>query len=242
MLFLVGLLLGFQRAPVRRLRYFVVMCLGLFVVVQALGQTALTTETPEVNSENLLVILAPTVIIYGVSFFMTMLKQMNLPTRQFRYLIIGIFVILCCLPMKVVLRTRVSPVAYPPYFPPDIQQTAGWMKENELMMSDAPWAVAWYGQRQCVWLTLNAEDEFYAINNNLKPVQALYLTSETMDDKFLSDWMRGSERSWGSFVLQLVTQEQVPPNFPLRHVPGGSAAINSGIFLTDRDRWKFAPE
>ena len=58
------------------------------------------------------------------------------------------------------------------------------------MMSDVPWAVAWYGQRQCVWLTLNAQDDFFAINDYLKPVQALYLTPETMDAKLASDWVR----------------------------------------------------
>ena len=51
-------------------------------------------------------------------------------------------------------RPRPIPVAYPPYYPPAIQTVAGWLKEKELAMSDIPWAVAWYGQRQCVWLTL----------------------------------------------------------------------------------------
>ena len=91
------------------------------------------------------------------------------------------------------------------------------MKENELMMSDVPWAVAWYGQRQCVWLTLNAQDDFFAINDYMKPVQALYLTPETMDGKFVSDWVRGGEHSWGSFVRSGVLQNQIPPGFPLRN-------------------------
>ena len=66
------------------------------------------------------------------------------------------------------------PVVYPPYYPPDIQ--ARRLDEgNELMMSDVPWAVAWYGHHQCVWLTLNCQDEFFAINDYMKPVQALYL-------------------------------------------------------------------
>jgi len=243
MLFLAGLLLGFRNVAIRRMRYFVMMCLGLFMIVQALGQTALTKETPEMNSENLLVLLAPMVFIYSVSFFLTMLNQMNLPALLLRYPIIAAFTGLSCLPMIFTLwSSRVSPVVYPPYAPSDIQKTAGWMKENELMMSDVPWAVAWYGRRQCVWLTMNAEDDFYAINDYMKPVQALYLTSETMDGKFYSDWIRGGERSWGKFVLQTVVQSQYPNGFPLLHVPVGSAFITSGIFLTDRDRWKFATE
>ena len=170
------------------MRYFLLMCLGVFIVVQALGRTQLSDESPEVNSENLLVLLAPLVFIYGVSFFFTFLDQMKLAVPQLRYVVIAAFVALSCLPMIfALLSPKVLPVVYPPYYPPDIQQTAGWMKENELMMSDVPWAVAWYGHRQCVWLTLNAQDDFFAINDNLKPVQALYLTPKTMDGKFVSE-------------------------------------------------------
>jgi len=65
--------------PVRRMRYFLLMCLGMFMVVQALGRTQLSDESPEVNSENLLVLLIPLVFCYGVSFFFTFMEQMKLP-------------------------------------------------------------------------------------------------------------------------------------------------------------------
>jgi 4-amino-4-deoxy-L-arabinose transferase-like glycosyltransferase len=241
LLFWAGLLLSFRSVAVRRMRYFLLFCLGTFIVVQALGQTQLSVESPEVNSENLLVLLAPLVFLYGVSLFLTLLEQMNLPALQLRYPIIAAFAALSCLPMIfVMLPPKTSPVAYPPYFPPDIQQTAVWMKENELMMSDVPWAVAWYGQRQCVWLTLNAQDDFNAINYWMKPVQALYLTPETMDSRFVSDWVRTRDYSWGSFILQVVTQNQIPPSFPLRIAPKGF--LPERLFLTDRERWKLAPQ
>jgi hypothetical protein len=136
------------------------------------------------------------------------------------------------------LSPKASPVVYPPYFPPDIRQAAGWMKENELMMSDVPWAVAWYGRRQCVWLTLNPKDDFFAINDNLKTVQALYLTPQTTDAKFLSDWVL-NEHSWGNFIILGVVQNQIPSGFPLRNAPTGF--LPDRLFLTDRDRWGTAP-
>ena len=69
---------------------------------------------------------------------------------QLRYVVIVVFAGLSCLPMMfTLLSPKTMPVVYPPYYPPDIQQTAGWMKPDELMMSDVPWAVAWYGNRQC---------------------------------------------------------------------------------------------
>jgi hypothetical protein len=239
LLFLTGLLMGFRNMAGQRMRYFLLMCLGVLIVCQALGQTQLSVESPDINSENLLVLLAPLVFIYGASLFLTFLDQMKLPLPQLRYAIIALFVAVSCLPMISALSPpKTQPVAYPPYYPPEIQQTAGWMKENELMMSDVPWAVAWYGQRQCVWITLDAQDEFFAINDYLKPVQALYLTPESMDGRFISDWISPREFSWGSFIIQAVLQNQIPPGFPLRHaVPG---FLPERLFLTDRERWKLA--
>ncbi len=240
LLFWAGLLLSFRSAAARRLRYFLLLCLGTFVVVQALGQTQLSVETPEVNSENLLVLFAPLAFIYGVSFFLTLLEQMNLPALQLRYPIIGAFLVLTCLPMIfVLLPPKTNPVTYPPYYPPELQQTASWMQKNELMMSDVPWAVAWYGQRQCVWLSLNAQSDFFAINDNLKPVLAVYLTPETMDSRFVSDWVMTRDYSWGSYILQVVTQHQIPPAFPLRIAPKGF--LPERLYLTDRERWNLAP-
>ncbi|MGO9588339.1 MAG: ArnT family glycosyltransferase [Limisphaerales bacterium] len=241
-LFLAGLLLGFRGMAARRMRYFLLMCLGTFIVVQALGRTQLSDESPELNSENLIVLLAPLVFIYGVSFFFTFLDQMKLAVPQLRYVVIAVFVALSCLPMILIstlLAPRVMPVVYPPYYPPDIQQTAGWMKENELMMSDVPWAVAWYGRHQCVWLTLNAQDDFFALNDNIKTVQALYLTTETMDGKFISDILHNSGPGWGGFVLQAVAQNQIPKDFTLRYFAPG---LTSGMCFTDWQRWKVAQQ
>ena len=242
LLFLAGLLLGFRGTAARRMRYFLLMCLGTFLVVQALGRTQLSDDSPEVNSENLLVLLVPLVFCYGVSFFFTFLGQMKLSVLQLRYAVIAVFAALSCLPMIfMLLSPKASPVVYPPYYPPDIQNVAGWMKENELMMSDVPWAVAWYGRHQCVWLTLNAQDEFFAINDdfNLKPVLALYLTPETMNGKFVSDMVHSGEHSWGSFIVSGVLQNQIPQGFPLRNAPTGF--LPERLFLTDRERWKTAP-
>jgi hypothetical protein len=240
MLFLTGLLLGFRGAGARRVRYFLLMCLGVFIFVQALGKTQLSEESPEINSENLLVVLAPVAFIYGASFFLTLVSQMASQSQRLHFAVASLFAALCCLPMVfALLPPKNSPVVFPPYYPPEIQTVSGWMKENELMMSDVPWAVAWYGRRQCVWLTLNPTDEFEAIHKNMKPVSALYLTPKTMDAKFISDWALARDKSWGNFIFTAVTQNQVPPDFPLRHAPAGF--LPERMFLADdQKRWEKA--
>jgi hypothetical protein len=237
-LFFAGLFLGFRSMGARRVRYFLLMCLGVFIVAQSLGRTELSNLSPEINSENLLVLLVPLVFVFGASFFFTLLDQMTLPLVQLRYAVIAGFVALCCLPMFFALLSSTRPVVYPPYFPPEIQQTANWMKPDELMMSDVPWAVAWYGHRQCVWLSLDAQTDFYAINDYLKPVQALYLTPQTMDGKYVSEWMESGTNNWGNFILQTLTEKRVPDKFPLLAAPPGF--FPERLFLTDRARWKTA--
>jgi hypothetical protein len=237
-LFFAGLFMGFRRTGARRVRYFLLMTLALFIVVQSLGRTQLSELSPEINSENLLVLLVPLVVIFGSTFFFTLLDQMTLPLVQLRYAVTAGFVALSCLPLFFTLYSRNSPVAYPPYYPPDIQQVSNWMKPDELMMSDVPWAVAWYGDRQCVWLTRDAETEFFAINDYMKPVSALYLTPLTMDGKFVSDWVQTRNVSWGNFIVDAVIKNKIPAGFPLHNAPTGF--LPDRMFLTDRERWKIA--
>jgi hypothetical protein len=244
--FLVGLLVGFRNPALTRLRYFLLGCALVLTLAQALGRTQLSEESPEINSENLLVLLVPLVLVYGVSLFYLLLDQMPLPSVQLRYVVIGIFSLVACLPLLFVfVCPKTYPVAYPPYYPPAIQTLSGWLKADELAMSDIPWAVAWYGQRQCVWLTLkcmpdakdpNTHEDFLAINDYQKPINALYLTPQTMDMRFLSQGIGAGEQSWGSFAVEAVVKRKVPDFFPLRQSPTGW--FSDQLVLTDWQRWK----
>jgi hypothetical protein len=241
-LFFAGLLLGFTRPGVRRMRYFLMMCLGMLMVAQALGRTWLSDESPEINSENLLVLVLPLVFIFGTAFFFTLLDQMTLPAVELRYVVIGLFIALCCLPLFFAMWFKTRPVDYPPYYPPDIEKVAGWMKPNEMIMSDVPWAVAWYGQRQSVWVTEDANAQFFALNDYIKPVSALYLTLRTMDSRLVSDCFRAGPDSWGHFILEALSENKIPGDFPLHRAPSGSAEISSGLFLTAAERWKMGTD
>lgn len=235
-LFLVGLLLGFRKPAIRRLRYFLMMSLATLVIVQALGRTQLSVDSPEVNSENLLVLLVPLVFMFGVSLFYLLLDQINLPFLGLRPIVVGVFGFVMVLPMLFTfLPPKSSPVAYPPYHPQAIQQVSGWMTESELMMSDMPWAVAWYGQRQCIWLSRDANETFYAINDLLKPVRGLYFTTLTLDTPFASHWIKPGANSWGYFLIDSIVRRAFPATFPLREAAPGF--LPEHLFLTDRKRW-----
>lgn len=245
-LFLAGLLVPFLHPARQRLRWFVVLCLPVLVVVQALGRTHLSDETPEINTENLLVLVAPLVVMYGVAFFLTLLDQLELPLYSLRLTVMGLFVAVVGAPLLLVfLPPRPLRTSYPPYNPLIIQRVSSWLRPHELMMTDIPWAVAWYGQRQAVLLTrhflpppeeASSPDTFFAINDYLKPINALYLTPRTMDAKFLTGWVWAGERSWANLVLDALVSRSVPPWCPLRAAPSGF--LPEQLFLADWARWR----
>lgn len=247
--FLAGLLVPFRNVRLSRLRLFLVLALAVFGVAQAVGRTSLSTESPELNSENLLVVLAPLVFIFGAGFFLILLEQLSFPLLGIRHLVVGIFCLLAAAPLLLTfLSPHPSPIAYPPYYPPWIQHKARLMGDHELIMTDLPWAVAWYGgPKKSVWLTLRYKDkpgaarrnDFYEVNDFLKPVNALYLSTKmlkTLDPRAL--WkLEGEETEWewSHFIFGVFSKREVPTGFPLKRAPDG---LLPEIFLTDSERIK----
>lgn len=238
--FLVGLLVPFKSQILSRLRVWLLTGLVMFIGAQALASTPAYAETRETSSENLLVIFAPLVFMYGVGLFFTVLDQARASVWEARPLFIGGFIALIAAPLVVtLLPPRTYPVAYPPYSPPVIQAVSRWLQPDELMMSDIPWAVAWYGNRTCVWLPLTYQEDYQAINRQ-RPVKALYLTPQTMDNRFLSQWVQGENQGWGGFVAQCLLRKEVPSGFPLSRAYAD--LFPEQLFLTDRERWNEPPK
>jgi hypothetical protein len=109
------------------------------------------------------------------------------------------------------------------------------MRPEELMVSDIPAAVAWYGDRQCGWLPLDDDQEFYQFNR-LKPIKAVYLTQRTTNGRFLSQMML-EPKSWGHFVVDACQPYgEVPSGFPLTKAPRG--LLPDRMLVTDEPRWR----
>jgi hypothetical protein len=239
--FLVGLLVPFRRPALSRLRWLLLLSLVVLGCVQLLGRTCVWSESPEVNSENLLVVLSPLVVMYGVALFFTLLDALALPLPALRVMILALFCLVTSLPLiQAFLPPHSRPMAYPPYYPPLVQRIGGWFRQDEMLMSDMPWAVAWYGRRQCVLLTLNWQKDFLEITDYHKGIRGLYLTQLTTDAPFLSNWVKGENRSWASFLLEGIVRREVPTGFPLRRAP--DILWPEQFVLTDYDRWKVKTE
>jgi hypothetical protein len=100
------------------------------------------------------------------------------------------------------------------YFPPWIQEKVSRLNKDDLLMSDVPWAVAWYGHQPSLWLSLKhraaakdrVKEDFYAVAEQFRPVSGLYLTSKslkTMEIRSLAQWVQeegGTDQDWSRFV------------------------------------------
>jgi hypothetical protein len=231
--FIVGLMVGFSNPGASRLRYFILLSLLVLIFVQALGRTYLSDDSPEINSENLLVLLAPLGLVFAVSFFLLLLNQIFLPVRELRYLIIGVFCLAGCLPMLFTfLPPRPWPLAPAPYRPHTLHILGQWTKPTELLASDIPWAVAWYAERQCLWAPTDVPS-FNEINDYYRFVSLAYLTQRSAE-RF------GSQ--WSILVLTTVLSEQAPANFPLKKLPprelNPADIAGAQVILTDVERWR----
>lgn len=244
--FLVSLMVAFRNVGLLRIRYFIVGGIATLAIAQALGRTQLSDETPDINSENLLILFAPAVVVFGAGMFYLLLDNIRFAYSSLRYAVIVAFVGVLWLPMLLTISSsKKTALAYPPYRPAAIQNFTQLMQKDEMVMSDVPWAVAWYGDRQSVWMTLYAtvdrnkphewDESFFAINDMLKPVAALYLTQRSLDSRFQSQWLRAGEWSWGNFIITSLLRNQIPPTFPLSKMPTGY--LPQQMVLFDTVRW-----
>ncbi len=114
-----------------------------------------------------------------------------------------------CLPFITGFLAAQTPTGGVPAFitHPRFSASASWLGPDELMMSDVPWAVDWYGRHSCITLSRDTQDDFSAVNDYLQPVKGIYLTDLTLDDKFFSNVLRSQHGGWSHLVLNFIIMD-----------------------------------
>jgi len=96
--------------------------------------------------------LVPLITIFAAGFLLYMVDRLSIsPTR--RSAVIAFVVLGAALPTAVGLIGNTAPASAgrPPQFA-DIDAS---LSKSAVVVTDCPWAVAWYGRRKAVWLPLN---------------------------------------------------------------------------------------
>lgn len=213
----------FVRPSSRRLRWCLIpAALLLLLVASAFGEESLRG----------LVVYWPLAIPYAWAFFLVLLDRLQVEMRSFAAAAISIVMFLSGLPLLLNVLPPRTGLPYPPYFHRYIGWVSIMLDPGEVMVTDIPWAAAWYGGKTAILLPQHIDD-FYTIHEQYQAIAMAYFTTVTRD----KPWVRGlvdpsaPEHSW----YQIFAEGKVPTNFPLTH--GRFIAGTDQFLLADRARW-----
>jgi 4-amino-4-deoxy-L-arabinose transferase-like glycosyltransferase len=241
LMFFVALLHPFKRPATSALRWFILaMWLGAVLGMAVFG----ISEEQGVAANQLHLIFMPLMTCYGLAFLLVQWNRTGIDYRVARIAFIVLLFLLCGFPMvtnlveTIVLRQRRQMVRWPPYVPPYVAVLNSWMKPNEIIASDMPWAIAWYADRRSLWVpdTIKAFTDFSDYNVLGGPVDALYLTPISGGSNTLRDIVKGEYRDWAAVIQRSVVIDK----FPLKWATL-LGLENECIFFSDYDRSKAAP-
>ena len=223
----------------RRLRN---LCLGgilLLAVVEALGQDHPASVQSAIAPDNLLVLWYPLAMVFGVALFFKLLGEYRHELREYRGLLFLGLLGVTSLPLLACLYgARGSGQEEPRVSPVILQRFARWMKPAELLITDVPWAMAWYGHRPSLWIPMRTETDLAVLQKN-RWACGMLLTGRSLDNRFVSQWMHGENLGWGGFLANFMTRREVPSAFPY---PKKFIGLwPEYVWFSETERWR-APE
>lgn len=165
-------------------------------------------------------VFLPLVTVYGVAFLLHLLESSDYMEPSMAVMMQWILVGIGSVGAALALFVSRSQEPYPPYFPPFIARASEFLGEDEVVCTDMPWAVSWYGRRTAVLLPATVK-EFDAVRERGVPVAAAYVTTLSAEDPV-----------WSPFIGGVV-----PSGFPLRHGVSFPPGSGGHVFLVDRQRW-----
>ncbi|MGA3171580.1 MAG: glycosyltransferase family 39 protein [Chthoniobacteraceae bacterium] len=234
--FFVSLLHSFKRRETASFRW----CVFFMWISAVLGMSLFgLPEDGAIHANDLHMLFIPMMLFYGLAFVLVLwtrlandMAEINL--RIVRWTFFVAIYILSAFPFAHMLLTTSGRVQWPPYVPPYIAILGEWTEPNEIIASDMPWAVAWYANRESLWLPYTV-DTFMDMSDYERlhgPIVGLYLTPVTGDSQFFTDIVKGEYKEWSPFILRNLNAR----GFPLQAVTA-LPIENACIYFSDRDRW-----
>jgi hypothetical protein len=163
-LFFICLLHPFKRPAIAKFRWAIL----LMWATTAFGLAFFGISKELLDPNQLHLLFAPIMMAYGLAFISILWSRIDVvaSTPMLRNVHHIVIITICALPLilalpqkvkvGMALRDRGGIPNWPPYYAPALNsQTAGlkaWVSDKQVIFSDQPWAVAWYGDRISIWL------------------------------------------------------------------------------------------
>ncbi len=231
--FFLALLHPFKRKETAHFRWAV---LSMWLVA-AFGMALWGIKSDDMVSVNQLhVLFIPAMTFFGLAFVLILVSRLSfaaVPLLQRAFL--GALILVSALPLILsLLPSSVAPVRYPPYMPPAVNLLTRLTQDNEVIVSDQPWAVAWYANRRSLWLPAKFAD-FVAMSDYSKlgaPIAGVHLSPTTSHARFTADILFGEFKEWSSVIAR-----SPGPTFPFKDFFPLPVNGESGFF-SDKRRWE----
>lgn len=160
-LFFLSLLHPFKRQPIARFRWLVL----LMWVTTAIGLSLYGVDPEKLDPNQLHLLFAPIMCAYGIAFVSILWSRIDaINSMSFlKNAHLVIIVLICALPLVISLprdvifglnaRASGGIPQWPPYWAPALNVgVKRLIDDKQIIVSDQPWAVAWYADRTSVWL------------------------------------------------------------------------------------------
>lgn len=197
-LFFLALLHPFKRRSIASFRW----CLLLMWVFGAIGMSIFGLSGSAVDPNQLHILFAPLFAAYGLALVAILWSRLKLPAEvpQLRNAHFIVIVLLSAGPLlldipsqiRSGLQDGVKQPHFPPYHPASLNLgLAKQTLEKEIVVSDQPWAVAWYADRRSIWLPRKIEDfeVFEALARDQGcPIAGLLITPYSSSMPMLRAW------------------------------------------------------
>jgi hypothetical protein len=239
--FVVGLLHRFRRTRAEALKWWTG---GALVVAIAGGGMGAVRDYSAYEPGNMAVLFAPVVALFGAAVLLVLLERAQIEIVELRRGLLGLVVALNALPLVLtILPPKEPPVCWPPYFGQIVRLVGGFFDEKEVVASDIPEAVAWYGDRSSLMVPPTVK-QFNEINDFVLTgaTKGLLFSPVTLDGRLFTEVLSGAGREWAGLYLQ----RRVPDLFPLRSgtaLPPRLGDMFGYLLYADSPRWqKFVPQ
>ena len=166
-LFFLALLHPFKRRSLAAFRWLIL----LMWIFAGIGMSVYGIRSGALDPNQIHILFAPLMAAYGLAMVSILWSRLNIPPSlgvlRHSHLIIVVAIssgpMLLSTPQDlqrgIQLDSRGGSAQWPPYFPKVFNRNiTDNTKPDEIIISDTPWAIAWYADRMSVWLPRNLEE------------------------------------------------------------------------------------
>ncbi len=236
--FFLGLVHVFRRAEVNSFRWAVLLMWGLAVFGMGLAAPGDTDAALAIGPNQIGVLFLPVMLGFGLAYVLVLFSRRESASGAVAQLVFfATLFVVSALPLVFsLLPNNGSPFQYPPYFEPGINRLAAWTNPGEIIVSDMPWAVAWYADRKSLWLPNKIKEITDLGDNSRLPgsVAGVFLTPISRNTPLFTSVIRGEYSDYQPLIFG---QTNIP-YFPFREVLPVMGDPTTYLFFSDTRRWE----